>query len=174
VPGSERWETACTMRNFIVACVLLVSLATQASAEDILGWQNTRWGMTVDQAAVALGNQGRRVEPPEKFKNHYAPLKTKIQISGYDLDVLLQFSDQTKTLQQVLLKSSTGGLSLWATLRDLLTEKYGAPIQIGKAREWRSKSTIIELDHLLIPGIIEQVSIRYYPASQYKDEKQKL
>jgi hypothetical protein len=162
------------MRNFIVACVLLLSVATQASADDILGWQNTRWGMTVDQASVALGSEGRRVEPPEKFKSLYAPLKSRIQISGSDLEVFLQFSDQTKTLKQVLLRSSTGGLSLWDTLRDLLTEKYGAPVQIGKDREWRFKSTIIELDHLLIPGVVDQVSIRYYPASNYKDEKQKL
>jgi hypothetical protein len=162
------------MRNFIVACVLLLLVTTQASADDILGWQNTRWGMTVDQAAVALGSEGRRVEPPEKFKSLYVPLKTKIQISGSDLEALLQFSDQTKTLQQVVLRSSTGELSLWAKLRDLLTEKYGAPVQIGKVREWRSKSTIVGLDQLLIPRVIDQVSIRYYPASKYKDEKQKL
>lgn len=162
------------MRLWLVTFLLSFCLLPQALAADVLGWQNTRWGMTEQQAAAALGGDGRRVTPPEQYQGAYAPLKTTMNIAGHEIEALLQFSNQTKTFEQVLLKSSAGGLNVWAKLRDLLTEKYGPPAQVGDSREWRFKTTIIELSRLFIPGVVDQVSIRYYPASEYKDEKRKL
>jgi hypothetical protein len=162
------------MRNWIPSLFLSICLVSQALAADVLGWQETRWGMTEEQAAASLGKEGRRVAPPEKFKGLYVPLKATVEISGHKLDALLQFSDQTKTLRQVLLRATTDSLELWAKLRDLLAEKYGPPSQSGKVRLWKFKTTVIELDRLSIPGVIGQVTVRYYPASEYQDEKQKL
>jgi hypothetical protein len=159
----------------VAACMLFV--ASQASAEDLLGWQNTRWGMTEQQAATALGQDAQRINPPHKFKRLYVPLKSTISISHFNIDVDLQFSNETKTLAQVLLTyDGAGHEELWAKLRDLLTEKYGAPHQVGTTkREWRFKTTIIVLDLLDLPlARVQSVSVSYYPASDYKDEKSKL
>jgi hypothetical protein len=38
-------------------------------------------------------------------------------------------------------------------------------------REWRFKTTIIVLDH---SPSLQTVNVRYFPASNYKDEKSKL
>ena len=164
-----------TKLRFIAATVtLLCSSLSVLAASDLAGWQTTRWGMTEQEATKALGAEAQRISPPEKFSKAYAPLKVPVQIGGYKLDARLQFSDSTKRLLQVVLSADTNGMEPWATLRDLLTEKYGAPAQVGKAREWRFKTTIIELDRLSISGIVEKTAIRYYPASEYKNEKSKL
>lgn len=162
------------MRNIFIFFISLLLMTSQSRAADVLGWQQTRWGMTESQAALALGAGATRVNPPEKFQNLYVPLKVTMDVAGSQVEALLQFSDQTKTLRQVLLRSKVGGIGAWAKFRDLLTEKYGNPNQVGNKREWRFQTTIIELAHLQIPRIIDQVSIRYYPASQYKDDKKKL
>jgi hypothetical protein len=164
------------MRVSVAGLVLIAVLLSpaHADAKDLLGWQSTRWGMTEQQALVALDNQATKVTPPEKYQGLYSPLKTTLEISGYKMDVVLQFSNQTKTLRQVLLTYKADSIDLWSKLRDLLAEKYGNPRQMGKALEWRFTTTIVELDRLSIPGIIGQVSVRYYPASEYRDDKKKL
>jgi hypothetical protein len=161
------------MQIWIVRLLVLLSLSSPAyvRAEDVLGWQNTRWGMTEEQAAAALGAQGLRVNPPLKYAGLHVPLRSTIQISGYKMNALLQFSDEKKTLRQVLLTWRTDSIVLWAKIRDLLTEKYGPPAQAGKLSEWRFKTTIIDLDRWSEPEIDGQVVVRYYPVSDYKDEK---
>jgi hypothetical protein len=126
--------------------------------------------MTEEQAAAALGTQGLRITPPIKYAGLYVPLRTRVQVSGYTMNALLQFSDKTKTLRQVLLTWRTDSIVLWVRLRDLLTEKYGTPAGVGKLIEWRFKTTIIDLDRWSEPEINGQVAVRFYPASDNKDK----
>ena len=160
------------MPTWVIRLLVLLSLSSPvyAAGNDVLGWQNTRWGMTEEQAAAALGNRGLRVNPPLKFAGLYVPLRTRVQISSYTMNALLQFSDKTKTLRQVLVTWRTDSIVLWVRLRDLLTEKYGSPAQVGKLSEWRFKTTIIDLDRWSEPEINGQVAVRYYPASDSKDD----
>jgi hypothetical protein len=161
------------MQMLVIRLLVLLSLSSPAyaSGEDVLGWRNTRWGMTEEQAGTALGTQGLRVNPPIKYAGMYVPLRTTLQVSGYTMNALLQFSDRTRTLRQVLLTWRTDSIVLWATLNELLTEKYGPPAQVGKLSEWRFKTTIIDLDRWSEPGINGQVIVRYYPGSESKDEE---
>jgi hypothetical protein len=161
------------MQIWVIRLLVLLSLSSPvyARGEDVLGWQNTRWGMTEEQAVAALGTQGLRVNPPLKYAGLYVPLRSTIQISGYKMNALLQFSDETKTLRQVLLTWRTDSIVLWEKLGDLLTEKYGPPAQVGKLIEWRFKTTIIDLDRWAEPEIDGRVTVRFYPASDDKDGK---
>jgi hypothetical protein len=149
--------------------LLCLSSPVYAQGQDVLGWQNTRWGMTEEQAVAALGTQGLRVDPPLKYAGLYVPLRSTIQISGYKMNALLQFSDETKTLRQVLLTWRTDSIVLWEKLADLLTEKYGPPAEAGKLIEWRFKTTIVNLDRWVEPEIDGRVTVRFYPASDAKD-----
>ena len=90
------------MPTWVIRLLVLLSLSSPVYAwgNDVLGWQNTRWGMTEEQAAAALGNRGLRVNPPLKYAGLYVPLRTRVQISSYTMNALLQFSDKTKTLRQ--------------------------------------------------------------------------
>ena len=166
-------EEGEVMRTVLYAFLCLAFLLQPASANDLLGWQQTRWGMTEAQAAAAV-TDATRVSPPEKYSGMYAPMKARMEVSGSEVEVMLQFSYKTKTLSQVLLKPRFGGLETWAKFRDLLTSRYGASTQVGKKREWKFKTTVVELSHLQIPGVIDQVSIRYFPTANYRDDKQKL
>jgi hypothetical protein len=163
------------MPTWVIRLLLLLSLssAVYARDDDVLGWQNTRWGMTEDQAAAALGTQALRIDPPIKYAGLYVPLRAKVQVSNYTMNALLQFSDKTKTLRQVLLTWRTDSIVLWEKLSDLLTEEYGPPAQGGKLTEWRFKTTIIDLDRWAEPEIDGQITVRFYPASDNKDETNK-
>jgi len=155
------------MQTWMLPLLVVLSLSSPAyaSGDDVLGWRNTRWGMTEEEARTALGRQGQQVNPPLKYAGSYVPLTTTLHISGYAVNVLLQFSDKTKTLGQVLLTWRTDSIVLWAKLNDRLTEKYGPPAQVGNLNEWRFKTTTIELDRWTEPEIDGRVTVRYYPAS---------
>ncbi len=159
----------------VLAAILIIVLPLQAlAADDLLGWQNTRWEMTEVEAAVALGSEAVRTNPPEKFQKMYSPAKVSVRIGAYELVAKLQFSTEDKKLRQVIIQAPNASIELWAKLRDLLTEKYGQPSQAGTLREWRFKTTVVELTRLSMPGIIGLTTIRYYPATNYRDEKSKL
>lgn len=136
---------------------------------DVLGWEQTRWGMTEKQVAAALGSTAQHITPPEQFEGFYAPLKVVIGVAGYSVEIFFQFSLQTKILSQVLLRCTIGGGDLWTKLCDLLTEKYGPPFRIEKVRQWRFDSTTIELHHLSTPGL-DLVFVRYYPTRKADSE----
>jgi len=129
-----------------------------------LGWQNTRWGMTEQEAAAALGPQGLRVDPPIQYAGLYVPLRVIVPVSRFSMNAMLQFSDMTKTLSQVLLTWRTDNIELWTNLLDRLTEEYGPSVQTGKFRTWRFKTTIVELDRWEQEEINGQVTVRYYPS----------
>lgn len=164
------------IRILFSAAIVLFSLITVvASVDDVPGWQGARWGMTEEEVRAALEAGGFSLAPVTgTYTNAYVPFKTSIRIGIHDYEVLLQFSIETRRLNQVVLRTSSGRAFLrkaFSELQDLLTEKYGPAAPVGDKREWRFKTTIIELSALDFAGII---SVRYYPASEFKSDKDKL
>ena len=158
----------------ILALALIALGGTPALAlDDLAGWQETRWGMTEVQARKAAGTETRTIDPPVNYRFLYAPMKVPLKIGAFPLEALLQFSKETRRLQQVLVRSDSDNPALWTLLRDLLTEKYGAPAQLGDKQEWRFPTTIIELMRVQVPSV-RQIHVRYYPATAYRDDKPKL
>ena len=162
----------------IVTALLFGSIslggATVESAEDVLGWQGTRWGMTDEEVRKTLEGAGLRLTPSAGTYSGgvVAPFKTSIRIGAYDYEVVPQFDKEG--LRQVIIRGQSTRpyvRKLFVELQDLLTEKYGTPAPLGDRREWRFKTTIIELG---LFDIIDSVMIRYYPASKFKSDKEKL
>ena len=164
-----------TMRAAIALALVATTMlpAVGLALDDVAGWQGTRWGMNEDEVKATLQSDAVAVSPPRKYLKSYAPLAVATKIGAYQMEAVLQFDLETKKLEQVVISYPGADLSLWTTLADLLTEKYGAPKRTGPKLEWIFPTTTIELARISMP-VLSQTSIRYYPSARRVDEKGKL
>jgi len=156
----------------VIAAMMLP--AAGLALDDVAGWQGTRWGMNEEEVKAALQSDAVAASPPRKYLKSYAPLTVPLKIGPYQMEAVLQFDVESKRLQQVVISYPGADVSLWTTLADLLTEKYGPPKRTGPKLEWIFPTTTIELARTSIPGVLSQTGIRYYPSARRVDEKGKL
>jgi hypothetical protein len=163
------------MNRTRIALALLVIIAAPAAAlDDVAGWQMTKWGMSETEVKAAMPDGLRDIRPPTKYVGAYAPLASEFRVDRFQFAVVLQFSDDTRRLRQVLITADDASLDRWAVVRDLLIEKYGLPRQQrGDTLVWFFPSTAIELARSTDP-ILRLTTIRYYPAAAVKDDKGKF
>ena len=83
---------------------------------DLLGWRDTRWGMTVDQVLKACPEAQEPKEKPGAL--HYPNMHTTcllvvpdLEIAGKTFVARFLFADDTKLLRMVLLRLTSPGYS---------------------------------------------------------------
>lgn len=137
------------MKPLILAFLLLllpsVSGQTVTSpSKDLLGWQETRWDMTVNEVLKAvtptpikleersyLSRGGDDGKPFDRYG--YADYYTTVQVLGEDYRVRFYLDAKTDRLMQVTLEPARYGFKdyipegAFTALSDALTQKYGEP-----------------------------------------------
>jgi len=163
------------MNRTLRALALLVIMAAPAAAlDDVAGWQMTKWGMTEIEVKAAMPEGLRDVSPPTKYVGAYAPLGSEFRVDRFQFAVILQFSDDSRRLRQVLITADDASLDRWVVVRDLLVEKYGPPRQQrGDTLVWIFPSTAIELARSTDPTM-RLTTIRYYPSAAVRNDKGKF
>ena len=114
--------------------------ATQNPSErkDLLGWRDTRWGMTVDEVLKACPEAQEPKEKPEALR--YPNMHTTcflvvpdLEIAGKTFEARFLFADDTKLLKRVLLRITTPGYSegkgctVFDQVALAIIAKYGQP-----------------------------------------------
>lgn len=119
------------MFGFAVAGGMLAA-GTRANAapDDLLGWGETRWGMSGEEIAGVLGSRRVRLGTPLR----YAGLIVRdtvpgLRLAGRPFVALLQLDGRSERLAQVLLRyrGDFPMLSDFAAVRDVLAAELGAP-----------------------------------------------
>jgi hypothetical protein len=170
------------MRHLLAALVAVVILAGVAhSADDVAGWQATKWGMPEGEVQRVLGLTSEPNPPKPQFKN-YAAWRIPLTISGQDYEAALLFGRDTRRLEAVQIEGKKDNTFVrYNRLRDLLIDKYGQPVKVPNAirgnaesLEWRFKSTVIKLEMLHVPGTIDSTFLNYVSTELGRSDRDKL
>jgi hypothetical protein len=181
----ENWgyQMAKASAIVLVTATFACSLFAQQPPPDLLGWQGTRWGMTSDEIAAAVGPELKRMPKPVFFKGCYAEdYLPAIELAGRPFEVLFQKAQSDDRLQQVLFrcKDDTIGKAaqpqgvLFNSIEELLTRKYGAAtlrhgrpgLDLDASVSWVFPTTTIELWHLYIARVASILTITYFPTGR--------
>jgi hypothetical protein len=175
----------------LIAAVLGVS-APAYPLDDVLGWQNTRWGMTQAEVRRCLESLGLPLTPLpasyERVLGAGAPFKTSVEMAGNHYDGIFLFPDDTTGLGRVLIStvdfSHEHALMLHGNLLRALTEKYGRPGKTESqgsmaSQTWVFKTTTVVLsmytDTAVRNNHVTHVAVIYVPtAAASEDAQQKL
>jgi hypothetical protein len=198
VRTSPEGATAGPTTRVILGLLLLFSalLASASSAyplDDVLGWRNTRWGMTEADVKGSLDTLGLPLTPlPPPYGRALgadAPFKTTVEIAGSHYDAIFVFPDDTRRLGRVLIRTVTfsrhRALELHSTLARVLTEQLGPPGEtesqgsIASLTRWMFKTTSVVLSmdtDTAVPGNhVTHLAVVYAPTTTMSDDtKDKL
>jgi hypothetical protein len=139
----------------------VISLAEDA--REIAGWPAIEWGMTEEEVREALASRVSPITPIARFANAYAPIKGSLTIEGYPFEVFPQFSHGTGELCQVLFRAADASAERLARISELLTARYGRPVEQGTKRTWWGPTAAVELATVQQPSHETQVWLRWYP-----------
>lgn len=163
-------------RPVAVACASALLVACLARAEDLPGWRETRWGMTVDEALSALNGEARRIPDAKEFMGHMEALEIpSYSVGPYEFRATLRFTGGKLTA--VVLTGAKDSGAWYPGLMDMLVAKYGAaaseaPNIMGRSARWNFPSTRITLNHVRAPGMgpIGIISLSYGPPEKGLDK----
>lgn len=122
-----------TRRRFglaLAACALLRPERAAAAAPDILGWGETRWGMSRGELARVLGAARSQLAAPLEYGALIVRDTLPNQrIAGRPFVALFQLDRASERLAQVLLRyrGDYPMLGDFAAVRDVLAKDLGAP-----------------------------------------------
>lgn len=159
------------------------ALERAAAGKDVLGWQQSWWGMTTNEIVEAFGSVLKRPQKRETYSGKYVEYEIynyKVGVDSYT--VVFQMDNRTRRLAQILItwdqESSSSkdspNTGAFDRLEELLTKKYG-PVRhkrddeinilgnISRERTWVFPTTSIDLDYSFSQGVGDTVRIRYYP-----------
>ena len=89
----------------LLAGLLLVAGALQATAADVVGWRAARWGMTDAELVAAFGSELKRLPGRWQYGGAYAERALfDVELGGLKFMALFQMNQTTDRLQQVLLE----------------------------------------------------------------------
>lgn len=142
-------------------------LRASAQPKDVLGWDNTKWGMTVEELQYIIGKDLKKRNPRhDELDNMYSGLQLRQIIIGQS-EFRASFwmnEDSDKLKRIVFVPEGVPKKYEWAEtfieLEKYLVSKYGNP-QLQKTsndpgtsadRKWMFPSTEIELSYLSIDG----------------------
>jgi len=142
---------------------------------DVLGYRQTRWGMTASELREAIGDELEESASRRDFKKYYADYHlSDIEIDGDSYQVIFQFDKETDRLAQVLLRRDCDTFAppvlAYQSVEALLTRKYGAPTlrsgePLDQVTQWIFPTTSIELMLTFVEGVTSMISIRYESAT---------
>lgn len=149
--------------------------ARRIGPDDLVGWGDTRWGMTDAELNVALGASAQPYVPKEghEYTGVYVDRHVPgVSVASVAFNVLLQMDRESRTLVQVLFHSTldpAGGMIEFNQVEEMLMRKYGTPTSrtsplAGIATStWLFPTTTIVLDQLGFSGVYRQLTIAYRP-----------
>lgn len=138
----QRCSIVCTVLSAALFMVIATAHAAPPTPPDH-AWDKLRWGMTPQEAGLALGHMIVRLENPGRFTH-----RIDGEYKGYNL----AFTFFGARLERVaLMDAGTRGMSERAErLEELLILKYGAPFREDvrngvSTREWLSPDKLVQL-----------------------------
>lgn len=147
-------------------------------ADDLLGWQNTRWGMTEEEIIEHMPDAPFQPVPHQDFGTAYCKLiLSRVKIGDSAFEVLMQMNKDTDRLSHVLIKND-GDPSYAAdktvfndTLR-ILTERFGKPARTAtsNAYNWTHPTTTVELFTIEIKDILCRIAVSFRPTENWTPE----
>src|SRR3954451_5845575 len=120
-------------------------MIAEQNVTDLMGWQNTRWGMTAAEIQDALAGKALDLTPkkyrhPEgEWKGHgpYYQLMRYIELGNTEFEVRFMIDPLTNVLASVILRNSIREDRVTAkeanTIKKIITEKYGKPARNGSS-----------------------------------------
>ena len=155
------------MKAYLASMILLVLSPLPAAAlDDLLGWQSTRWGMTEEQVRAAIQTDGFQPMPPPPRIPYKSAFMATLNVGDARCEV---FFDYPAARLNHVTVSCPGQTDVYVRLRERLAKLYGEPIPHGLDRqEWIFPTTVVMLDGRLKE---RAVTLNYYPAALYEQEK---
>jgi hypothetical protein len=157
------------------------ALERAAAGNDVLGWQQSWWGMTTNEIVEAFGSALKRPQKSETYSGKYVEyLIPNYRVDGNSYTVVFQMHNWNRRLAQILITSNeefskdSPSTDVFNRLEALLSKKYG-PVRykrdddvldyINRKRTWVFPTTSIDLDYSFSQGIENTLTIRYYPTA---------
>lgn len=168
-------------RTTIVLVVLMFCVVSSYSqTEDVLGWQDARWGMSEDELLAKFKSQVTKLPKKENFSNSYVDyVISDYEIESFKYTVYFHMDKDSSKLCQIVIrdnvtKSLVSRDRLFPFLESLLTRKYGVPgykkeekkpSDVSLERQWIFPTTTISLSYLWMSiGELNSLTIRYFPS----------
>lgn len=154
------------MKKQLLALTLL-ALPLFAMAKGA-GYGNTEWGMNPSQVVAAQNGKAHLITP-QKFKDNWgkASIENVDIASGlYTVTFLFDTSDKLVQTNVASNERKNEGIinNQFDSLNQLLTQKYGKPQFEGSEKvTWKTADTTIELNKMIISGVMAQTVVRYIP-----------
>jgi len=158
----------------VLAFVTATSLAALSGDNtSVKGYGDTVFGMTLEQVLAAESSRSiMAITPATVYAKSFARAEiASVRISAFHFRVVYLFDETSDKLVQVnvtSLEQKNVGINgmAYTSLEKLLTEKYGPPTYSGKNKtSWKLTHITVDLQHVLIPGVMTQVVVAYRPVS---------
>jgi hypothetical protein len=154
-------------KRLLLFFVLVLPGMAAAAADNVPGYEKTRWGMTEDEVKRVVGAVVD-LTPPDRYRDGvYGPFYQQRRVNRYVFEVRYQFTPEQRLCQVVLTAEGTDP-GRWVVVRDWLEGMYGAPTsekseRITEKMTWRFKSTEVEAVKMAgLSGVIKgSTTIRY-------------
>jgi len=142
-----------SMKAILLAAVFLLSrLMCPAQKQDLLGWENSRWGMSETDLVATLGSRLRKLPEPQSFLDLHANHVATFELAGEPFTVFFQMNNRTNTLSQVLVRlnemeSRLPREELFNKLDSQLMRQYGSATLRSDERDFKSTIKSVYLTH---------------------------
>jgi hypothetical protein len=179
--------------GFLLIAAVLGITSPAYPVDDVLGWQNTKWGMTESEVKRSIESLGLPLTLlPASYARSLdagAPFKTTVEIEGSHYDAIFLFPNDAQRLGRVLIRtldfSREHALQLHGSLMRALKAMYGQPGEtasqgsMASLTRWTFKTTTVILsmytDTTVRGHAVTQVAVVYVPtAAAAEDPKDKL
>jgi hypothetical protein len=151
----------------VLALVAPPAFSGDAVPQDVLGWQDTTWGMSSDQIVSLFGESLQKLDKRMDYEGAYVDyIIPKYELVDSTFTVRFQMAEAADSLQQIFIMLDDTKLPenfLYDELESLLTRRYGqAPTYsddsadgsiFSRNREWVFPTTTIGLLYFYTRGV---------------------
>jgi hypothetical protein len=166
----------------LFAILVSVTVSSQSKPKDVLGWEETRWGMTAEDIPKLFGSRAKRVPSVEVYGDWFYLYTVPVNIKGRPYTAILLMDYSTAKLVRVDVRldqyeSPVPREDVFNELDAMLTQQYGAPDsrkderlsdQRRIGRTWKFPTSTVELSLYWHGADSSNVGISYYPSAARK------
>jgi len=141
------------MKAILLAAALLLSgVNCRAQQQDVLGWENSRWGMSETNLVTTFGSRLTKLPEPKSFLDLHTNNVATLGLAGEPFTVFFQMDNRMNTLSQVLVRlnemeSHVPLEELFNKLDSPLTRQYGSATLRSDERDFKSTIKSVYLSH---------------------------
>jgi hypothetical protein len=173
-------ERTMNKATTIISICMITMFCAFAQVKDVVGWQDTSWGMSIEEVQKAVPQAKRLKDKPDKG-NVFALSIEKYKIGDQVYDINFRFNAVEPRKLNMVSVARAGNmdpvkyLKAFDDLEKLLTEAYGAPSQrkdtppanpiIKRYRYWYLKTTKIELGLQAVSNVVI-LTVAYEPNTE--------